>query len=228
MEPRQSGRLLVVLLVMSGAADVCAAPSEIKVFTDELAAYHEHTLETHVNKARRGPWRLMPEYSYGLWRDWEFSSQLPFALGADGRLEGYRAELQYVAPHDDARGLYWGVNVELARLRRLEEPEFWNVEIIPIVGYRYERWHIAANPGFDKAISGATKSTRFEPAVKAAYRIEGRNYLGLEYYKDPESRTLYVAWDGKLGRSDINLGVGRGLADSPERWIVKMITEIAF
>ncbi len=145
--------LALFLSLCSGLAG--AAPNEIKVFTDELAAYHAYTLETHVNKARTGPLRVMPEYSYGIWHNWEFSLQLPFAFSSDGSNgEGYRAELQYVAPHDEERGFYWGVNMELARDYRVGEPHFWNVEFIPILGLRVERWHFVANPGFERALSG--------------------------------------------------------------------------
>ena len=87
----------------AGAA-LATPPNEIKVFTDELAAYREHTLETHVNKGSTGPLQVMPEYSYGIARDWEFSLQLPFAFTSDSANgEGYRVELQYVAPHDGQR-----------------------------------------------------------------------------------------------------------------------------
>jgi hypothetical protein len=106
-------RLRPLFLILASCASAAfPAPNEVKVFTDELASYREHTLETHVNKARSGPLRVMPEYSYGLWHNWEFSLQLPLAFtsqSANG--EGYRAELQYVAPHDDERGFYWGINV---------------------------------------------------------------------------------------------------------------------
>ena len=91
-----------------------AAPNEIKVFSDELAAYGEHTLETHVNKASRAgrnndnsavPLQIMPEYSYRLWKNWEFSLQLPIAMQRQQvRSNGYRVELQYIAPHDEDSG----------------------------------------------------------------------------------------------------------------------------
>ena len=104
------------------AAAAHAAPNEIKVFTDELARYRSHTLETHINKADSGPLRVMPEYSYGIWRDWELSLQLPFAFSSDAASgEGYRAELQYIAPHDEDAGFYWGINVEIARHARVNE-----------------------------------------------------------------------------------------------------------
>ena len=209
-------------------------------FTDELAGYRQHTLETHVNKANAGPWRVMPEYSYGLWHDWEFSLQLPAAISQDAsRLEGYRAELQYVAPHEEDEGFYWGINFELARIERLGESSFWNVEVIPILGYRVDRWHLVANPGVDKATSGGSRATNFQPAAKVAYRTFEKNYFGLEYYVDAgplrnhlsrsdQSRVLYLAWDGKIGKSDINVGIGRGFTDSSDRAVLKMIYEFAF
>ena len=123
-----------------------AAPEEIKVFTDELAGYGESTLEVHVNKASRGaPLQLMPEYSYGLRRDWELSLQLPLAFQDGVHSNGYRAELQYIAPHDDAAGSYAGVNFELAHNSRAGEAQLWNLEFIHIVGWRRHRWHHVDN-----------------------------------------------------------------------------------
>src|SRR2546428_5003572 len=166
-----------MLALAAGAA--LAAPNEIKVFTDELAAYRQHTLETHVNKARTGPLRVMPEYSYGLWHNWEFSLQLPLAFTSDSANgEGYRAELQYIAPHDEERGFYWGINVELARDFRRNEPRFSNLELIPIVGLRVERWHFVANPGIERPLSGTQRSASATPAAKLAYRAFGKNSLG--------------------------------------------------
>ena len=66
--------IIVAVWVLAGlliVTAVLAAPNEIKVFTDELADYRESTLETHANKASRGPLQVMPEYSYGIWRNWE-------------------------------------------------------------------------------------------------------------------------------------------------------------
>ncbi len=178
--------LALFLSLCSGLAG--AAPNEIKVFTDELAAYHAYTLETHVNKAHSGPLRVMPEYSYGIWHDWEFSLQLPVAFGSHAtNSEGYRAELQYVAPHDEEWGFYWGLNVELGQEHR----------------------------------ASAT------PAAKLAYRAYGRNDFGLEYYVAEQSRMLYLAWDGKIGKSDINVGVGRGAMPAADRWVIKAIYEVA-
>ena len=217
---------------------VAAAPNEIKVFTDELARYREHTLELHVNKAsgagpkvedRSTPLQIMPEYSYGIRRNWELSFQLPLAIDqGSSNLDGYRAELQYVAPHDEDEGFYWGFNVELARSERSGEESFWSAELIPILGYRAGRWHFVANPGVDKQISGSSRATNFQPAAKVAYQAFGWNSLGLEYYGGNESRVLYLVWDGKIRKSEFNVGIGRGFTDASDRWVLKMIFEFAF
>ncbi len=214
-----------------------SAPHEIKVFTDELADYGEHNLETHANKASRAgsrsdqratPLQLMPEYSYGIRKNWELSLQLPASEeGGRVRSDGYRAELLYVAPHDEAEGFYWGVNLELANMRERDEPQFWNTELIPILGLRVDRWHLSANPGISRPVSGPGRKFNFEPSAKIAYRAFEKNYLGLEYYGQT-SRVLYFAWDGKIGRSDFNLGIGRGLSDASDRWVLKLIYEFPF
>jgi len=229
-----------ILLASLGAAPLigAAAPNEIKVFTDELARYREHTLEFHVNKASKPgpaaenqatPLQIMPEYSYGLRRDWELSFQLPFTIDAGSSdLVGYRTELQYVAAHDEDEGLYWGFNFELARNDPSGEASFWSAELIPILGYRAGRWHFVANPGADKQLSGSSRATTFQPAAKIAYQAFGWNSFGLEYFGAEQSRVLYAAWDGKLGKSEFNLGIGRGFTDASDRWVLKMIFEFAF
>ena len=202
------------------------------MFTDELAALHAHTLETHVNKARTGPIRFMPEYSYGVAPDWELSLQLPFAFDSQRAVrEGYRVELQYIAPHDDDRGLYWGFNVELAREARLEEERFWNLEAIAIVGCRIERWHLVVNPGIERPLGAGRRASSATPAAKISYASFPGSAFGVEYYVQTgaeRSRTVYLAWDGKIGKSDLNLGLGRGLAAASDRWVLKAIYEIAF
>jgi hypothetical protein len=216
-----------------------AAPSEIKVFTDELAAPGAHTLELHANKAA-SRLQLMPEYSYGVAQGWELSLQLPLAYqDASLSAAGYRAELQYVAPHDASQGAYWGFNLELARITASGEPRFWDLEMMPILGWRSGSWHLAANPGLTLALSGPERRLRFAPAAKAAYSSSEKSAWGVEYYldagplrnwlpRDQRAELLFLAWDGKVGKSDINLGLGRGLTGATDRWVLKTIVEFAF
>ena len=240
---------LTVWVLLLGPPIAVAAPHEIKVFTDELAGYGEHTLELHMNKALRGapvtqgrrtPFQVMPEYSYGLRRNWEISFQLPGSWDRDRpRIDGSRVELQYVAPHDDDRGWYWGINMELANLATGGGPRTWSAELVPIIGLRANEWHFVANPGISRALNGSARKANFEPSAKVARSVAGGNFLGLEYYVEAgpirrllpngkKSQVVYLAWDGKLGKSDINIGLGRGFAGATDRWVVKSVFEFAF
>jgi len=72
-----------------------------------------------------------------------------------------------------------------------------------------------------------------------AYRAFGKNYFGVEYYleagpiqrwlpSNQRSQVVYLAWDGKIGKLDINVGIGRGFTDASDRWVLKTIFEFAF
>ena len=234
-------KLLIAGMVAcsSGApAFVAAAPNEIKVFTDELARYREHTLEIHVNQAssagpkvedRSTPLQIMPEYSYGIRRNWELSFQLPFAIeqGSSG-VDGSGPSSSTWRRTTKTRGSIGASTSSFARNERSGEESFWSAELIPILGYRAGRWHFVANPGVDKQISGSSRATNFQPAAKVAYRAFGWNSFGLEYYGGDQTRVLYLAWDGRIGKSDFNLGIGRGFTDTSDRWVLKMIVEFAF
>lgn len=228
---------------------VHAAPSEIRVFTDEIAGYGESMLEVHANKASRAgpeasnpttPFQLMPEYSYGIRRNWELSLQVPFAIEQGQVLyNGYRFELQYVAPRDEALGFYWGANVETGNVVEEGQSREWVLEVNPIIGFRVDRWHFALNPSLVRTLSGSNQKTNLEPAGKVAYRAFEQNYFGFEYFwvagpvqhwlpANQQSKVLYLVWDGKIGNSDINVGVGRGFTDGSDEWVFKTIFEIAF
>ena len=221
-----------ILSLATALAGLChAAPHEIKVFTDEIAAFREQTLEAHANFAkvplgafggRRRVFQAMAEYSYGIARNWEASLQLPVARAGDTLYaNGFRGELQYVATHDDDDGFYWGINTELAYSSPVAERKFWNAEIIPIVGFRSKSWHAAVNPGVTVPVSGDHRRVLFEPAAKLAYRVNSGNDLGFEYYLElgplrnfvtgeQQSRVLYAVWDHTQRGVDLNVGLGHG------------------
>ena len=225
-----------------------AAPNEIKIFSDELAGYGERSIEYHVNKAsKRGPassapapLQLMPEYSYGMRKNWELSVQLPLAEERGRvRADGARVELQFVAPHDPDAGAYWGFNLEAAYRAPNEEPRFWNIELIPIAGWRSDRWHFIVNPGVSRRISGNDRSADFEPAAKATYRVGENSRIGAEYFvaagplrrwlpKQQRSQVLYAVWDGRIGSAEVNIGLGHGSTDASDRWVFKAIVEFSF
>lgn len=227
----KSAGLACFVLPLVASLHAWAAPNEIKIFTDEIAAPGEHALEVHANRAPTSGYQVMPEYSYGVRPGWELSLQLPLSA-EQGRVhgDGYRGEMQYVAPHDPAQGVYFGFNAELGREERRGDLQHWNLELIPILAWRTGDWHFVANPGVNLPLGGPDRKPAFNPAAKAAYQAFGSSAFGLEYFRqrDEKSQLLFFAWDGKLAGVDINLGVGRGLTGESDRWVLKTILEFPF
>lgn len=59
-----------------------------------------------------------------------------------------------------------------------------------------------------------------------------RNEVGFEYYfdlgplrnfapREEQERTLYAVWNRKQQSFDLNIGIGRGLTDASDRWVLK-------
>jgi hypothetical protein len=228
------------LLAFAGTA--AALPPDLKVSTDDLNEAGEHFIEIQANKASRAgpdaedtrvPFQFLAEYSYGITDHWQVALKLPFAREAGIRSLGATAELRYLGAHDRAAGAYWGMNVSAARGRdQVDEPHDSSVELQPVLGYRIAGWHLAANPTLAKPVSGEDRRTTFFLQAKAG-RAVGGHELGLEYFLDAgpfrdwtprreRKEYLFLVWDKVVG-NELNFGIGRGLTDASERWILKVI-----
>ncbi len=229
---------------------------EIQVYDDAIDAPGERGLELHLNttpSGRRTPaypgeatphhgWRLTPEFSYGLSRDFEAGLYLPAERSADGRysLAGAKLRLKWLPVQTvDGRGWFGGVNFELSRLARRYSDARTSGEARFIGGYRSDAWWVAVNPILDFALSDGQAGSRpaFVLAVKAARRVAEGYAAGFEYYADTgplgrrlpwgeQDRRLYLALDVDRGPWVFNLGVGRGLTDTSDRWTLKAIFEV--
>jgi hypothetical protein len=114
---------------------------------------------------------------------------------------------------------------------------FVEVEFTPILGYRQGDWHFALNPGFSVPINGGAENPiGFTPAAKIAYRLIDSTFIGAEYYVDAAPLrdltdgtrrydVLYLVLDSKIGRADLNVGVGKGLTANSDVWVVKAMIE---
>src|SRR5213595_2173290 len=119
------------------AATVHAALSdEIQVYTDDINAPGEFGLELHVNTTPNGRrtrdypgevtphhgWRVTPEFSWGLAKDWEAGLYLPASRDANGntQLAGAKLRLKWlpVRPQEGDTGWFFGANGELSRLKK--------------------------------------------------------------------------------------------------------------
>lgn len=185
-------------------------------------------------------WRITPEFSLGLTHQFELGLYLPLAtIAPDGtpRAEGAKARIKWLAPHGE-EGFYWGANVEIGRVAHALDQNPWNGELKLIGGWRRGRWAAAVNGNIDFVISGPTPGpATLQLASKLGYRIGPATTLGIESYNgmgplrspgnlSQNEHATYLAVDTKLGRWDINAGIGRGYGANADQTIVKLVTGV--
>lgn len=223
-----------------------AAPYELTVYSDDMAALGETEFETIFSLARPSHntgltgrvGQMLTEVSYGIAKNWAVGIDLP-AVWADQRrkLQGFAAEVQYVAPHDKTSGWYWGLRSGIGRIASVyEDDTALSLELNPIIGYRGHHYRIVFNPSLEKPLSGKETATRFQPAAKLAMTASAKTEVGLEYYGDwgnareplPASmrrETLYVVMDKQTPFGRLSLGLGQALRPaygSVDKWVAKV------
>lgn len=249
-------RLFAFFLACSAVFPAFAAEDEIQVYTEELDDPGKLGLELHLNFVPKGrkeatyPGELAsqnrlqvtPEFSYGLTRTLEAGLYLPLALGADGHLygNGARLRLKFVAPRAEGAHFFWGLNGEYGYSAKRITQNNLGLEIRPMIGYRDEQWLLSFNPILNTDLSGpGARRTQFEPALKLTHRVVEGTQAGFEYYGEygPADRLLaesqrthylYGVIDTEMKGFDLNFGIGRGLKNAEDRWIVKAIIAFPF
>jgi len=239
-------RFLVAAAIFCCSHAHGALPDEIQVYTDDVNAPGERSIELHVNTTPSGrsrpdyagevtPYhglRITPELSWGLVPDVDWGLYLPFVRSGDGTdyFAGPRFRLKWM-PLRGNPGYFAGVNVELSFVERRFEEARRTAEIRPIVGYRDDDWLFAFNPIVGTDLAGPRKGVlTFAPAFKIARSAGGGYALGAEYYAElgrlshfapgsEQSHILYFVLDTQK----LNFGVGRGLNGATDRWTVKAI-----
>ncbi|MCU6433454.1 hypothetical protein LPB67_06620 [Undibacterium sp. Jales W-56] len=236
--------VLSVGLSLSSELTLAAPPNDFRVLTDDISTPGSKTLKIQSSVARPSSnfspdsgrlFQGLGELAYGLSEQWEISAQAPVTrLNGNWYSNGINLELQYVAPHDDDDGFYWGARTELGYASQEDDKRTWQAEFRPILGYRISDWHFAMNPAVTTALSGEDRKAKFEPSAKLSYQVDKSNAVSMEYFVDagplshflPRSRRnelALIVLDSKIGKSEINLGVGRGMTSISDRWVVKFI-----
>ena len=249
--------LLFGMLALPRAA--FAISDEIQVYTDDINKPHEKGLELHVNTTPSGRstpdypgdspprhgWRVTPEFSYGLTRDFEAGLYLPGGRDPDGSwfLSGAKLRLKWLPlqPGDNGAGWYAGANLELSSTDHHYTESRYGSELRTIFGYRGPDWLVGVNPIFEWDLSKGYRQggPGFTHAWKAMHDVTQGIALGFEYYGDigkladplpgsAQDRTLYLTVDVDRKPFVFNFGVGRGMNDATDRWTLKTIVEIPF
>jgi hypothetical protein len=227
---------------------------EIQVYNAAIAEIGQWTIQQHLNYAWVGqtqpefPGGLIsnhslqgtPELAYGITDWWELGFYTPFAITSNGEAlsNGGKIRNLFVVPNADKRDFFYGVNFELS----YETPRFaqtsYALEIRPIVGVRNNDWEFIVNPIVDTSF-GATGEADFAPALRLARNLGQDRYIGLEYYADlgkigdflplkEQSHQAFAVTDFKLGKLDVELGIGYGLTPGSDRLVTKAIIGYAF
>jgi len=229
---------------------------EIQVYDDSMNKPGQWGLELHLNatpsglSAREYPgevqnvhgFRSTPEISYGLTETLEAGLYLPVVREADGAtgFAGPRVRLKWIPQQaPESGGLFYGLNVEVSAVKSQYEQYQNAVELRPILGYRTPDWLFVTNPSLDYPLRAGYRQggPDFDPSFKVSRKVAEGFSTGFEYYSDlgsvnnflpfaNQTHTLFLAVDVDRKPWVFNLGIGRGLTQSTDRWTIKSIFEI--
>lgn len=248
-------RAVVASILATTSVVSHAASEEIQVYLDDLRAPGQLGVDMHNNFAASGRtapdypgeqapgkvYRLTPEFAYGLTKTTELGFYLLSTRDPEGNLhgDGIKARIKYIAPHDLESGPFWGVNIEVGRSSRRVSETPWNAEIKGILGLRAGRWTLAVNPNVDWSPSQGGGPVTGDVDFKANYAIDSKTQVGLESYNEfgplrhlstsaTNGRTVFAVVDKDFGKFDLNAGVGRGLSQAADKWVIKVIVGTNF
>lgn len=241
--------VFVSFLLMSPLA-AFAAPEEIQVYLDDLREPYQLGVDLHTNFVLSGRstsdypgeqppakvYRTTPEFAFGLSPTIELGLYFLSTRAADGRVhgDGVKARIKYIALHDIEVGPFWGANFEIGRSSKRVSETAWNAEIKGILGYRTGPWTLAINPNIDWSLSPSGGPPTVQVDLKVAYKVESKTHIGLESYNEfgpvrnlstsvTNSRILFAVVDRDFGAFDLNAGLGRGVSQAADKWVLKLI-----
>ena len=230
-------------------AGACGVNDEIQVYNAEIAKVGQWTLQSHSNYAISGckdpdfeggivPNHALngtPELAYGVTPWLELGLYIPYAVGGNGTFYSNAAKLRqlFVSPDAAKREFFFGVNFEESYATPPFSQTRWNMEIRPIVGWRKNNWEFIFNPIVDLSF-GQDGEAIFAPCWRFARSFGESFSLGIEYYADvgplrgfepwnEQQHAIYAVVDFKVGRFDIDAGIGYGLTPNSDRVMAKMI-----
>jgi hypothetical protein len=246
VSPRGLSFAAILLAVSTISA---RANDEIQVYNAEIAKIGQWTFQLHSNYAFMGrkesdfPGGLIPnhalqgtgEWAYGITDWWEMGFYTPYAVDQNLTPYSNAAKIRqlFVIPNAAEREFFYGVNFEISYAMPQFSDAQWNLEIRPIVGWRKGDYEFIINPIVDMGF-GQNGDSIFAPAARFARNLGENLAVGLEYYTDlgplrnsplfnEQQHNLYAVVDFKIGRFDVDLGVGYGLTPGSDRLMAKMI-----
>jgi hypothetical protein len=176
----------------------------------------------------------VPEFAYGV-TDWlELGTYLPVYTLTNGKFELDSVKLRalFVAPHNDDRTFFYGVNFELSWNAKHWDQSRNTGEIRPIIGWRAGPVDIVVNPILDTAFDGF-KNLDFAPAERIDYNFSKTWAVALEHYADfgplrgflpanQQDQSLFAVVDYS-SKVNVEFGVGHGFAGGGDPLVIKLM-----
>ncbi len=236
--------LAATVIIASGAR----ADDEIQVYNGDINEVGKWSVQKHFNYAISGrkepefPGGLIPnhtlngtpEFAYGVTPWFEFGFYIPYAVDRDGfHSNAGKIRFLFVTPDAAKRDFFYGINFELGyALPKFSETK-WNMEMRPIIGWRFGAYELIFNPIVDVGFGEAGEVT-FVPAARFARKLGEDLAIGIEYYTDlgpighflplkEQGHNIYGVVDFKVADVEVNFGIGYGLTQGSDRWMAKMI-----
>jgi hypothetical protein len=241
--------ILLTAAILLTTTVLARAVDEIQVYNAEIAKVGQWTLQLHLNYAFNGrkepdfaggliPHRALngtPELAYGITEWWELGFYAPFAVDQNGTPYSNAGKIRhlFVIPNAAEREFFYGVNFEFAYGMPQFSETKWNLEVRPIIGIRKGDYEFIVNPIVDVGF-GRNGDATFAPAARFARKLNETLSVGVEYYTDlgplksfqpfnEQQHNIYGVIDFKIGRFDVNAGIGYGLTPGSDRLMAKMI-----
>ena len=244
-------RFIAALFGLILSHPAMAAPEEIQVYMDEFAEKGKVGLDLHTiytpsafnnqSQTPRHQLRLTPELSYGLNDHFEVAGYFLTNKAAAGnpQTDGIKLRIRYrpIVPSEDS-SWYTAVNVELGKLSRRFNSDGSNGEIKGILTWKNATWVAGLNLNIDRPLKrSSTAPTTYELDGKLAYKLDSDLQFGVEHYAFLgavrggvpgflPNRTTFLVSDFKIGKWDINFGVGRASGAVLDKVIMKAIVGV--
>jgi hypothetical protein len=207
-------------------------PSGTKTTDEGLYANHHQVHETL-------------EITHGWTKTFEtgfYIETAPYVPDVGAKFTGFHIRPRFRFPQLETFPFQVSISFEYAFNRPGFDPNGQTLEIRPIFERQDGRLYLSINPDLGLAIKGPDSGSapEFEPNFKIGWDVTKEVAAGIEYYAETgpvkhfdrlseQHHIVFPTIDLNVSPDwELNFGVGRGLTDTSEHWIVKGIVGYRF
>ncbi len=231
---------------------------EIQVYPYDTVEPGHTMLEFHTNFIPSGTktteggmfpndrqFHITAEITHGFTKYFEtgfYIETAPYVPGVGAKFTGWHIRPRFRFPAFEGFPFKVSLSLEYAFNQPGFDPNSQTLEVRPIFERQDGRLYLSVNPDLSVAIKGPDSGSApsFEPNAKVGWDFSKKVQAGVEYYAetgpvkhfDPlsdEHHIIFPAIDLNLSPDwEFNAGVGRGLTNTSEHWILKMIVGYRF